>query len=161
MWLVSWKRATGRPAPTYDDVVEEALCVGWIDSRASGLDAERSMLLMTPRRPGSAWARSNKERVARLQADGSMTPAGQRVVDAAIADGSWTILDAVERLEVPDDLAAALDARPGSRATWDGFAPSVRRAALWWIVQAKRPATREARVVETAERAARGERPHS
>jgi uncharacterized protein YdeI (YjbR/CyaY-like superfamily) len=158
VWLVSWKKRTGRPAVAYDDAVTEALAVGWVDSKPGGLDEERSMLWFAPRKPGSAWSRHNKHRIARLEAEGRLLEAGRRAVDAARADGSWTRLDAVEDLVVPDDLAAALDAHPGARAAWDGFPRSTRRGILEWIVQAKRPATRAARVTETAEKAARGER---
>ena len=158
VWLVSWKRTTGRPAMPYEELVEELLGFGWIDSKAGTLDEERTMLLVTPRKKGSGWSRPNKERVARLEAAGLMAPAGQRVVDAARADGSWSKLDAVEALEVPDDLAAAFDAHPGAREKWDAFPPSARKAILGWIVQAKRADTRTRRVTETAECAARGER---
>ena len=158
-WVVTWKPASGRPAVPYDDLVEEALCVGWIDSQGRSLDAERGALLMTPRRRGSGWAGTNKARVARLQEAGLMTPAGQAVVDAAVADGSWTALDAVEALEEPADLAAALDAEPGARRHWDGFPPSARRAGLAWVSTAKRAETRERRVAAVVASAARGERP--
>jgi uncharacterized protein YdeI (YjbR/CyaY-like superfamily) len=158
VWLVSWKRATGRPAVPYDEAVEEALCFGWVDSKAGTLDAERSLLWFCPRRRGSGWSRSNKERIARLEAQGLMAPAGRALVESAKADGTWTLLDDVENLVVPDDLAAAFEARPGSRARWDAFPRSVRRANLEWIALAKRAPTRTRRVEETAGRAARGER---
>jgi uncharacterized protein YdeI (YjbR/CyaY-like superfamily) len=116
------------------------------------------MLYFARRRPGSEWARTNKERIARLESDGRMLPSGQAVVDKARADGSWTLLDAVEDLVVPDDLADALDGLAGARGHWDSFPASTRKQILWWIVQAKRPETRAARIEETARRASRGER---
>ncbi|MEZ0446606.1 YdeI/OmpD-associated family protein [Cellulomonas sp. ICMP 17802] len=149
-WLVSWKSSTGRPSVAYERAVEEALCVGWIDSSGRRLDDERSMLWFTRRKAGSGWARTNKERIVRLEAEGRMTPAGRALIDAAKADGSWTLLDDVENLVVPDDLAAAFDRYPGSRAYFDAFPPSARRALLEWIVQAKRETTRAARLDETA-----------
>jgi uncharacterized protein YdeI (YjbR/CyaY-like superfamily) len=158
VWLVSWKRATGRPAVEYDAAVEEALCFGWIDSLARTLDDERSMLLFTPRKPGSGWSRSNKERIARLEAAGLIEPAGAAVIEAARADGSWTALDDVENLVVPDDLAAAFAARPGAAEHWESFPRSVKRGILAWIYGAKRPATRAKRVEETADEAAEGRR---
>ena len=158
VWFVSWKAATGRPRVGYDEAVTEALAWGWVDSRAGTLDDERSMLWYAPRKPGSGWSRPNKERVGRLLAEGRMQPAGQAAVDAARASGRWELLDEVEDGVVPEDLAAALAARDGAREHWDAFPRSVRRGILEWIVQAKRPATRERRVTETAERAARGER---
>src|SRR5215218_70146 len=159
VWLVLWRRGSGRTGLTYEEAVLEALCFGWIDGRASGLDEERTMLRFSPRRRGSGWARSNKLRVDRLLAEGLMTEAGLALVEEAKRDGSWTKLDAVEDLVVPDDLAAALAAQPGARETWDGFSRSVRRAALLRIVEAKRPETRAKWVAETARLTARGERP--
>ena len=157
-WLVSWRSATGKPAVKYELAVEEALCVGWIDSAGRTLDDERRALWFTRRKPGSGWARTNKERIVRLEAEGRMTPAGRAVIDAAKADGSWTLLDDVENLIVPDDLAAAFDRHPGSRQNFDAFPPSARRAILEWIVQAKREATRAARLEESARLAAQNVR---
>jgi uncharacterized protein YdeI (YjbR/CyaY-like superfamily) len=88
-----------------------------------------------------------------------MTDAGRRLVEIAKASGGWIRLDAVEALEVPDDLAAALAARPPARANWDAFRRSVRRGVLEWIANAKRPATRQNSVSETARLAADGVRP--
>lgn len=157
-WLVSFKKATGKPAMSYDEAVEQALCFGWVDSLPRKLDAERSMLLFTPRKPTSRWSRPNKERIARMEAAGEMTPAGRRLVDAAQANGSWTALDDVENLVVPDDLADALRARPGATEQWNGFPRSARRGILEWILDAKRPATRSKRVAQTADDAAEGKR---
>lgn len=158
VWVVTWKRATGRPAPSYDDLVEEALCFGWVDSTAGTLDDERSMLRFTPRKPGSGWARTNKARVERLSAAGLMAAPGLESVRRAHEDGSWTLLDDVEALVVPDDLAAALAELPPARENFDAFPPSARRAILLWLIQAKRAETREVRVRKTAELAARNER---
>lgn len=155
VWLVTWRAATGRPAPSYDDAVTEALRFGWVDSTARRLDHERTMQRFSPRRPGSGWANTNKERIARLEAQGRLEPPGRAVVDAARADGSWNLFDSVEALEVPEDLRAVLDALPGAREQWDALPPSRRKALLAWIVQAKRPATRRRRVAETAEKARR------
>jgi uncharacterized protein YdeI (YjbR/CyaY-like superfamily) len=158
VWLVSWKVATGRPVIPYEQVVEEALCVGWIDSRGNRLDDERHLLLVTPRKRGSGWSRSNKQRVERLTAEGLMRPAGLAAVAAAVADGSWTVLDAVEDLIEPDELAAALDAVPAARESWDEFSPSARKGILQWIATAKRPETRAKRISETVRLAAEGRR---
>jgi uncharacterized protein YdeI (YjbR/CyaY-like superfamily) len=158
VYLASWKRATGRASVSYVEAVEEALCVGWVDSTQRQLDDERSILWFAPRNPRSGWARTNKERVGRLQAQGLMLPAGIAAVEEAKRRGTWTLLDDVEALLVPDDLAAALDARPPARSNFGAFPPSARRALLEWIVQAKRPETRAKRIAETADKAARNER---
>ncbi len=158
--LVSWKAHTGRPRVSYEDAVVEALAYGWVDSKAGTLDDQRSTIWFSPRRPNSGWARTNKARVERLLAEGRMAPAGQAAIDRAKANGTWTLLDDVEDLVVPDDLAAALGQHPGAAARWEAFPPSARRSILAWIVQARRPETRARRVGETAQKAARGERAH-
>ncbi|HEU4455883.1 MAG TPA: YdeI/OmpD-associated family protein [Longimicrobium sp.] len=150
VWMVSYKKAAGRPRVEYDEAVEEALCFGWIDSKPNKLDDERSMLWFAPRKAGTGWSRPNKERVERLMAEGRMAPAGLEKVEAAKRDGSWSALDAVEALEVPDDLAAALAGYPDARAHFDAFPRSVKRGILEWITQAKKPETRAKRVEETA-----------
>jgi len=158
IWLVWWKAGTLRPRISYDDAVTEALAFGWVDSLAGTVDEERSRLRFTPRKPTSGWSRPNKVRIERLVAEGRLHLAGQAAIDAAKANGSWSLLDDVEDLVVPDDLAAAFDERPGARESWDAFPRSVRRRALEWIVLAKRPETRARRITETADKSARGER---
>ncbi len=158
VWLVTWRTPTGRPAPSYEDCVLEALRYGWIDSTRRTLDEERSMQRYTPRRPGSGWSRTNKDRIAELESGRGLEPSGLAVLEAAREDGSWDLLDSVEALEVPDDLAAALASVPGAREQWDEFPPSARKRILQWVVTAKRPETRERRVTDAAHKAARGER---
>lgn len=160
VWLVSWKRHTGRPTVSYDDAVTEALAFGWVDSKGLRLDEDRSMIWFTRRRPASGWSRPNKVRVTTLLAEGRMAPAGQAAIEVARRNGAWSLLDDVEDLVVPDDLAAELDRHSVAREAWDGFPRSVRRSVLEWIVLAKRPETRRARIAETAEKAGRGERAH-
>ena len=157
VWLISWRRGHG-PRVDYEDAVEEALCFGWIDSQGGNLDERRSRQYFAPRKPGSGWAATNKERVERLIAEGRMAPAGLAAIERAKANGSWTLLDDVEQGVIPDDLAHALGAYPPAAATFDAFPKSARRAMLEWVAQAKRPETRARRVVEIAERAATGER---
>ncbi len=146
IWLVRWKKSAGREWLTYDEVVEEALCFGWIDSLQRTVDEERTQLLMTPRRTGSRWSASNQERVRRLSAAGLMRPAGSAVVAAARADGAWNALDEVNALIEPADLIAALDADPPARVAWDAFPPSVRRGILERILDARTDPTRRSRI---------------
>lgn len=158
IWLVTWRKDGGGPYLAYDAIVEEALCFGWIDSKPRALDDARTMLWLAPRKPGSGWSRPNKLRIERLLAAGRMTPAGLARIEAAQRDGSWSKLDAVEDLVVPDDLARALAATPPAAFAFAAFPRSVRRGILEWIGNAKRDATRAARIEETARLAARGER---
>jgi uncharacterized protein YdeI (YjbR/CyaY-like superfamily) len=157
VWLVTWKKQAARPTVAYEEAVEEALCFGWIDGVFGRVDEERSKQWFAPRRPKSTWARTNKERVARLEIAGLMTETGRRAIEIAQANGSWNSLDAIDALVVPDDLAAALTARPGARERFDASSASVRRSALAWVYQAKRPQTRAARVEQVAAIAERGE----
>jgi uncharacterized protein YdeI (YjbR/CyaY-like superfamily) len=157
IWLVTRKATEGRTF-SYEESVEVALCFGWIDSRPAKLDDGRKMLWFTQRKRGSGWSRVNKERIEKLEAAGLIHPAGKAIIERAKEDGSWTLLDAVENMEVPDDLATALDVRPPAREKWDAFPKSAKKGILQWILQAKTATTRRKRVLETAEKAKVGER---
>lgn len=158
VWVASWRRATGRPTPPYAQLVEEAICFGWIDSTVNILDDERGLQLMTPRKPKSGWTRLNRRRVAELEASGRMTDAGRAVVQVAKDNGWWEIYDPVEDLVEPPELSRALDADPAARREWDGFPPSARKQMLWWVVSAARPATRADRVEKIVAEASLGRR---
>ncbi len=151
VWCVTFKKGQGEPELSYDDIVEEALCFGWVDSRPRALDDARTMLWFTPRKPGSGWSKPNKDRVAKLMAANRMAAAGLKVIERAREDGSWSALDAVEALETPDDLAKALRHYPNARAHWDAFPRSAKRGILEWISTAKTPPTRHKRIQETAQ----------
>ena len=158
VWLVSWKKSTGKPAMTYNESVDEAIAHGWVDSLTRSLDDERSMLWFAPRKAKSAWSRVNKERVERLIADGRMYPRGMAMVELAKQQGTWGALDDVENLVEPDDLAAALNASPAARQAWDGFPRSAKRGILEWVSLAKKPETRSQRIQTTVDEAAVGRR---
>jgi uncharacterized protein YdeI (YjbR/CyaY-like superfamily) len=157
-WLVTWRARAGRPFLDYEAAIEEALCVGWIDSTAGRYDDERGKLYFSPRKRRSVWAATNKARVERLLAAGRMRPAGMAAVERAKADGSWTVLDGPERLEVPADLAVALESNPPAAANFDAFPPSARKMLLGWIATAVRPETRASRITKVAAAAQRNER---
>ena len=157
-WLVTWRPRSGRAGLDYEAAVEEALCVGWVDSTAGRVDDDRGKLYFAPRKPRSGWAATNKARIERLIAEGRMAPAGLAVIARAKANGSWDILDSVERLEVPDDLAAALAAVPPAATHFVAFPPSARKQLLGWVAFAMRPETRAARIRQVAEAASRNER---
>ncbi len=150
VWFVSNKKASGKPRIPYAEAVEEALCFGWVDSQPRKLDRDRSMLWFSPRKARSGWSRPNKERVERLVATGKMMPAGLAKIDASKADGSWTKLDAVEALEIPEELATEFKRYESAQANFEAFPRSAKRGILEWIVQAKRPETRSKRIAETA-----------
>jgi uncharacterized protein YdeI (YjbR/CyaY-like superfamily) len=154
MWLVTYKKAAaaaiGRAHLPYDDIVEEVICFGWIDSKVNKLDEHRSMLWLAPRKRGTGWSAPNKARVAKMQAAGRMAPAGAAKVAEAMADGSWSKLDDIEALVTPPDLALALAKWPNATGYFDAFPRSVKRGILEWISTAKLADTRRKRILETA-----------
>jgi uncharacterized protein YdeI (YjbR/CyaY-like superfamily) len=158
VWVCSWRSGTAKPRCPYPDVVEEAICFGWIDSTRSVLDEDRGLQLLTPRKPKSSWTRLNRRRVADMEAAGLMTDAGRRAVEIAQENGWWTRHDAAEDLLEPDALATALNANAAARNAWDGFPPSARKAMLWWIISAARQDTRDRRIATVVDMAALGER---
>jgi uncharacterized protein YdeI (YjbR/CyaY-like superfamily) len=157
-WLVTWRARSGRQGLDYEAAIEEALCFGWVDSTGGRFDDDRGKLYFAPRKPRSVWAATNKARIERLIAAGLMRPPGLATIERAKANGSWTTLDAVERLEVPEDLAAALDGHPPAAANFGAFPPSARKMLLAWVATAVRPETRAQRIRVVAESAARNER---
>ncbi len=155
IWLVYDKAAPGRTRSLdYDAIVEEGLCFGWIDSLPGKVDALRTKVYFAPRKPRSGWSALNKRRIIALTKAGLIEPPGQAKIDAAKRDGSWTTLDAAEALEVPADLTRALRAAPPALSNFSAFPPGARKQVLLWVLGAKRPETRAARVAESARLAA-------
>jgi uncharacterized protein YdeI (YjbR/CyaY-like superfamily) len=149
VWLVFYKRHTGKPTLSYNDAVEEALCFGWIDGIRKSVDDERYMHRFSPRKPGSKWSASNRQRVARMTEAGLMMPAGQKAVAEAQASGRW---DAPARpdieLAMPPELGERLAADAGAAEFFESLAPSYRRQFIAWVAMAKRPETRQRRAAE-------------
>ena len=117
------------------------------------------MQYFSPRKPKSPWSAVNKRRIEDLIARGLMTPAGMAKSEAAKRDGSWGAYDAIERLEIPEDLAAALSASPDADANFRAFGDSTKKQILWWIASAKRPETRATRIARAVEAAAEKRNP--
>jgi uncharacterized protein YdeI (YjbR/CyaY-like superfamily) len=161
VWLDMTDRSgQGPEVLSYENAVREALCWGWIDGQVRGSVPGRAPAIwMSPRRPGSPWAASNRARVAELQAEGRMQPAGQVLVDAAHADGSWTVLVGPEQGVEPDALRRGLDADLAARAFWDALPASARLYALTQVATAKREATAQARIEKLLAQCRAGERP--
>lgn len=156
IWVVYRKKSSDLDGPVYDDLVDEAVCFGWIDSRLHRVDDDRVMQWFTPRRAGGIWSALNKERVDRLVRDGHMAAPGRAVIEQARADGSWSQTDEVDALVVPPDLDAALAGHPAARRAYDALSDSLKKRYLWWIHTAKRPTTRAKRINETVRQLAEG-----
>jgi uncharacterized protein YdeI (YjbR/CyaY-like superfamily) len=134
IWLRIYKKGAGKPTVTNAQALDVALCWGWIDGIRKGLDDESYLQRYTPRRAGSIWSQINREHVARLTAAGRMTPAGQRQVDAARADGRWDAayapMRAATKATIPDDLRDAIDANPRAQDVRDTGTPESLRAGV-------------------------------
>jgi uncharacterized protein YdeI (YjbR/CyaY-like superfamily) len=154
VWLIRYKKSSGKSSLEPDAAIEEAICFGWIDSLPRKLDNERTMLYFAPRKAGSNWSALNRKRAEKMIVAGLMTPAGRAKIEVAKRDGSWTALDGVEELIIPSDLAEAFDRYPLSRENYEAFPRSVKRSILEWILNAKRSQTRAKRIEETARLAA-------
>ena len=130
----------------YADTVEEALCFGWVDSKPGKVDAQRSKLYFTPRKPKSAWAKPNKIRIEKLTKAGLMYPAGLTAVEIAKQNGTWTLLDDIEEYVCPPDLEVALSKNNTAQLYFEAFPQGVKKTIYQWIILAKRPETRAKRI---------------
>lgn len=148
VWLVYYKAKAGKPTLSWSEAVDEALCFGWIDSKAEPIDDEKYCRFFSKRKPVSTWSKINKEKVQRLIREGSMTPAGLKSIAIAKQNGSWEILDATESLIIPADLAKAFKAKPGAKKFFLSLSKSVRKSLLMGIALARRPETRQKRIKE-------------
>lgn len=153
IWLVTYKKNSPHYLPT-KDIVRECLCFGWIDSLPRKLDDTKTMLYISPRKQGSNWSKVNKEYVAQLQQEGMLHPSGLQKIEEAKLDGSWSFLDDVEALILPEDLRQAFAQNQTAYGYWEAFPRSVKRGILEWIKNAKRPATRAKRIQQTVTKAA-------
>ena len=147
------------PSIPWSDLVDEALCFGWIDSIRKTIDATQFKQFFSKRKAKGTWSKINKEKIERLIEEGLMTKAGLAVIEAAKQNGSWTTLDQVETLEIPKDLAKAFRKHAGSKAYFLSLSKSVRKMMLHWIAFAKREETRDKRINEIATLAAKKMKP--
>ena len=155
------KKGSGVPSVTYAELVESALCFGWIDGRSQRLDETSYLQRITPRRPRSVWSQKNVAAVEALIAAGRMRPAGLAAVEAAQADGRWDRAYAgPATITVPDDLAAALAAEPAAQQAFDGLDGRNRYAVLHRVATATTPRTRARRIAALVTMLAEGRRPY-
>ncbi|MGK6352263.1 YdeI/OmpD-associated family protein [Parapedobacter sp. DT-150] len=159
VWLIQYKKNTGKPTLTWSDAVDEALCFGWIDSIKKKLNEACTVQFFSKRKPTSMWSKINKEKVNRLIENGLMTQAGFESIEIAKQHGSWTRLDEVEELKIPPDLDAAFERYNGSKHYFESLSKSTRKALLQWLVLARRPETRQKRINEIAALASQSKKP--
>jgi len=149
VWIKMAKKDAGIESVRYPEVLESALCFGWIDGRRDALDERWFLQRFTPRRPRSRWSRINRDKAERLIAEGRMRPAGLAEVEQARADGRWEAAYQGQRsIAVPEDLQRELDARPDAKAFFAGLTSQNRYAILYRLQDAKRPETRARRLAQ-------------
>ncbi|MEN0003996.1 MAG: YdeI/OmpD-associated family protein, partial [Bacteroidota bacterium] len=139
------------------EILDELLCYGWIDGIRRKLDQDRTMQLLSPRKV-QHWAKTYKDRAARLIEEGRMQPPGFQSIEASKANGLWNFMDDVDALIKPDDLVKALEAHPPALEHFNAFPDSVQRFTLRWIKLAKQASTRAKRIEKTATLAANGKK---
>jgi len=162
VWAKIAKKGQAVASMSNDQAIEVALCTGWIDGQRRGFDECFFLQRYTPRRPKGLWSKINIGKVERLTAEGRMREGGLREVAAARADGRWdAAYDPASTAEIPDDLAAALAARPEARAFFEQIDRTNRYAVLWRVMTAKTPKTRAARIEKLVAMLARGEKVHA
>jgi uncharacterized protein YdeI (YjbR/CyaY-like superfamily) len=157
LWLGYHKKATGRPTISWSEAVDEALCVGWIDSVRYSLDAERSAQRFTPRRKGSIWSAINVRKVAELTEQGRMRRAGLAAFEARSAEKTAIYSYEREAAALTDDETAEIKANEAAWVDWERRPPSYRKAITHWISSAKQPATRARRLDALIAASAAGE----
>ena len=160
VWLIMYNKTSKTETVNYDEAVEEALCFGWIDSKAVKRDDESRYQYFAKRKPKSNWSKPNKIRVEKMASQGLITPAGQKMIDLAKATGTWDALNDVDNAVVPADLQLLFNNNDKAYQNFQVFSSSSKRMILEWIQSARRPETREKRIKETVELAAQNIRAH-
>lgn len=150
VWLICYTKKSDQLTVNWSETVDEALCFGWIDSTRKTIDEFSFMQFFSKRKPKSTWSKINKEKVQRLIDNGLMTQAGLGIIETAKQNGSWTILDEVEELKIPNDLENAFKKHKDSKDYFLSLSKTVRKMMLQWLVLAKRPETRQKRIEEIA-----------
>ncbi len=150
VWLIFYKKKSQKATISYSDAVDEALCFGWIDSKAKPIDDEKFMQFFSKRKPKSVWSKVNKEKVEKLIAEGFMTAAGLATIEIARNNGSWNLIDDAEALKIPHDLEEALNAGLKAKTFFENLSRTDKRNMLQWLILAKRAETRAKRINEIA-----------
>ncbi len=159
VWLVFYKKKSPNYNLSWSDSVEEALCFGWIDSTKRTIDNEQYIQYFSKRKAKSNWSKINKDKVKTLIEQGRMTEEGYKSIEIAKKNGSWTILDEVEALVIPEDLKSEFANYKGAMKFFDSLSKSVKKGLLYWVISAKRNETRQKRILELVENASNNLKP--
>ena len=159
IWIIQYNKKSGQPTVSWTDAVDEALCFGWIDSLKKKRDKDSSIQYFGKRKANSTWSKINKQKIEKLIEENKMTPAGFDTIKTAKENGSWEILDSVEELTIPDDLTQALSGKDNAKEFFHGLSRSIKKMMLYWVISAKKPETRQKRILEIAEAAEKKKKP--
>lgn len=153
VWLIFYKKKSPQYNLSWSESVDEALCFGWIDSTKRTIDDEKFKQYFSKRKAKSNWSKVNKDKVDVLIDKGLMQKQGYKSIEIAKKNGSWTILDEIEALVVPEDLKEAMANYEGAQEYFDSLSKSVKKILLHWVISAKRKETRQKRIQEVVENA--------
>lgn len=159
VWVIFYKKKSLKHNLSWSDSVDEALCFGWIDSTKKSLDEESFIQYFSKRKAKSNWSKVNKDKVKVLIKQDLMQEAGYNSIEVAKENGFWTILDDVEAFVVPEDLGTAFTNNNGSLEYYNSLSNSVKKGLLYWVVSAKKTATRQSRILEIVENASKQLKP--
>ncbi len=159
IWLIFYKKQSPNYNLSWSESVDEALCFGWIDSTKQAIDDEKYRQYFCKRKRSSNWSKINKDKVKTLMDQGLMKEAGYKSIEIAKENGSWTILDDVEALVIPEDLKSGFVKSKGSLEYFNSLSKSVKKQLLYWIVSAKRTETRQKRIQQIVESAVQNKKP--
>lgn len=159
VWLVYYKKGSGKTRVEYADAVEEALCFGWIDSTLNPIDDEKYMQLFTPRKPKSGWSKLNKDRVEKLTAQGLMMPAGLEKIENAKKHGTWSKLDHIESFTLPPELKKAFTANKKAKQFFETLGKTNKKYILYYVNNVKDPEKKASRIAKIITAANEGKMP--
>jgi len=159
VWLIFYKKKSPNHNLVWRESVDEALCFGWIDSTKRTIDSEKYKQYFSKRKAKSNWSKINKDKVKNLIDRGFMEEEGYKSIEIAKENGSWTILDEVEALIIPEDLKEEFVNYKGSKEYFGGLSKSVKKILLYWVVSAKKKETRQKRILEIVKNASNNLKP--
>jgi len=159
VWIIFYKKKSSNYNLSWSESVDEALCFGWIDSTKRTIDNDKYKQYFSKRKTKSNWSKINKDKIKTLIDQGLMEEEGYKSIEIAKENGSWTILDGVEALIIPDDLKEEFENYKGSIEYFSSLSKSVKKILLHWVVSAKRKETRQKRILEIVENASKNLKP--
>ena len=159
VWLIFYRKKSPKYNLSWSESVDEALCFGWIDSTKKTIDEIRFKQYFTKRKPRSNWSKVNKEKIKHLIEQNLLKSAGYKTIEIAKENGSWSFLNSVENLEVPNDLELKLKYHKGAFEYFESLSKSSKKALLYWVLSAKRNETRCKRITEIVSNASKRMKP--